>query len=116
MQFPTAAICNKSILIAGQLSGKAYAYENDSFSPILNLPADSNKMVCEGWIVCKSTLYENQSNDKWAEHQIIWEHPACFWMPTSFKKNQFIYFVNGGKNSLWRIDTQLKTLTKIQYS
>ena len=118
MQYPTAAVCNNMIILTGQLSEKAYAYENNEFSAILNLPADSNKMICTGWIVTRYILYESQNsrNDKWAAHQIIWDYPSCFWMPTSFKRNHFIYFINGGSNILWRIDTQLKTLTQIQYT
>ena len=117
LQFPTAAICNNMIIVAGESSDKAYVYENDAFSPILNIPGDYTKMVCEGWIVSKSILYESQSirNDKWAAYQITW-NPSYFFMPTSFQKNQFIYFINGDSNDLWRIDTKLKTLAKIEYS
>ena len=115
--FSTATISNGMIIVTGFQSDKIFAYENDIFSPILNLQANTYKMVCEGWVVTQSTLYESQSikNNKWEAYSIAWES-SYFLMPTSFRKNQFIYFINGGSNTLWRIDTQLKALNKMGYT
>ena len=113
----TATISNDMIIVTGYQSDKLFAYENDIFSPILTLQSLTYKMVCESWVVTRSTLYESQNikNDKWKAHGINWT-TSFFWMPTSFRKSQFIYFISGSSNTLWRINTQLKTLNEIAYN
>ena len=105
------------IILTGYESAKIFAYENDIFSPLLSLQARAYKMVCERWVVTKSSLYESQTskNDKWEVHGINWTD-SFFWMPTSFRKSQFIYFISNSSNTLWRINTQLKTLNEIAYN
>ena len=117
LYFSTASISYDMIILSGFQSMTVYAYQNDIFSSILDVTFGATKIVCEGWIVTENILYESQSrkNDQWAAHRVdcTLSYP---WMPTSFRRNQFIYFINGDSNTLWRIDTKLKTLNSVEYN
>ena len=112
----TAAIINKKIMVTGHNTENIYAYERDSYVKVLSTEDMSYKVLCPGWLVTQSALYEckGEGNDQWEVYPSCWIE-GVLWMPVSFKKGKFIYFVNGDSNSLWRVDTEEKKIEQVSY-
>ena len=114
----TAAVLNNAIILSGYQLDCCYSYDDSSYTSILNLTANCFKVVCEGWILVKSQLFENQQRDnlKWTSHNIpnAWDEPLA--NQVVFKKQQYFYFIDGSSMALMRIDTKKKSLEKIEFS
>ena len=111
----TAAILNQEIIVSGYNMNSCYSYNGSDFKSILAL-SSGYKVVCEGWILVNSVLYENEegSNSKWKTHNVIsWGHYLSIF--NVFKKDHFFYFIDDS-NSLMRIDTKLKKLETIPFT
>ena len=68
----TAALFNKDIIIlSGYRLDCCYSYNNSVYEKIISLPT-TYKIVCEGWILANSTLYENRSQNilKWTNYNV----------------------------------------------
>ena len=114
--FGTAAVINKKIMVTGYSFESVYVYENNAYTQVLNTEGCGFKILCAGWVITGRGLYENKggNNDVWEVYVSHWGEEVL-WMPVSFKKGKFIYFVNGNSNDLWRIDTQEKIIEKVSY-
>ena len=112
----TAAILDYGIILSGYHLDCCYFYSHSTFLSILNLP-DCCKVVCEGWIFTKSTLYENQGGNiyNWTSHNVNFSWNRYLWTYCVFKKNQYLYFIDN-YGDLMRIDTKAKKLDKIAYT
>ena len=112
----TAAILNKDIALSGYQIDCCYSYNDSVYSRILKLPSACYKILCEGWILAKSMLYENLQDDNllWINHKIntIWDE--SLWTYTVFKKQYYFYFIDTN-NSLMRLDIKKKVLERIDY-
>ena len=111
-----AAVVDDVIILSGAQIDCCYSYNDSAFSNILKLPSGLGKIVCEGWIFCKSILYENKDEnlDNWVSHHVenTWNYPLL--VSTTFKRGQYFYFIDK-EDSLMRIDTELKRFEKIDY-
>ena len=113
----TAAVVGNVIILSGIQMSCCYSYNDVAFVNVLRLPAHISKVVCEGWILCKSILYENQGEDitNWIAYEIDnnWNNDLLVY--TTFRKNKYFYFIDAA-NSLMRIDTKRKILERIKLS
>ena len=113
----TAALVGKVIILSGKKLSCCYSYNDSVYVKVLNLPSGSNKVVCEGWILCNSVLYENKNENlnNWVSHNInnTWDKDLLVY--TTFKKGQHFYFIDGGA-ALMRIDTERKKLEYLQFN
>ena len=104
------------LILSGKKMNCCYSYNDSVFVNILKLPSDNVKVVCEGWILCNSILYENKNENitKWVNHNVnnSWNSPLL--VSTTFKKGEHFYFIDQ-KESLMRIDTKRKRLDKIEF-
>ena len=109
----TAALLGKEIIVCGFESEKVYSYDFVEFSPILNVPGCKYKVVCPGWIVTPSTLYENTGNGatSWKAYNSVWTEHNLF-VFTTFSKGFYIYFLCGN-DTLWRVDTRQKKIEAV---
>ena len=105
----TAALIGKDIILSGLLVGCCYSYNDFGFTNIIDLPENSNKVVCEGWILCESILYEIDGNDisKWTRHNVTFSWDDGLLISAVFKRGKFIYFIDRS-SMLNRIDTKRK--------
>ena len=112
----TASILNKNIILSGFQLDCCYSYNDSAYSNILKLPSTCYKILCEGWILARSILYENRQEDNlvWINHNITTIWNECLWTWAVFKKQNYFYVIDT-KNSLMRIDIQQKVLEKIEY-
>ena len=110
----TAAVVGKVIVLSGEQMNCCYAYNDSVFAKILKLPSGIGKVVCGGWIFCNSILYENKDENitDWVRHNVNNPWDSFLLVSTTFKKGQYFYFIDG-KDSLMRIDTELKKFEKI---
>ena len=113
----TAALQNNEIILSGLQFNCCYSYNDITYTNILTLDSNYYKIVCEGWIFANSILYENveKCNNKWISHRISQSWNCFLWTHTTFKRNNFFYFIDGN-NVLMRINTKLKILENIGYS
>ena len=113
----TAALLNNNNVFTGLQLNCLYMYDDSSFSNILPLPPHINKIVCEGWILTNQILYENKEKNcqNWINHNINIGWNNVLWVFTTFRKNQYIYFIDCS-NQLFRIDTSAKKLEKVSYN
>ena len=111
----TAATFGKDIILSGYHMSCCYSYNDLTFTNILNLPENKDKIICEGWIYSNSILYKNQDQclSKWTSYNVIsWNN--YLWVFCVFKKGQFLYFIDSN-DSLMRIDTNLMRVEKINF-
>lgn len=113
----TASIVNNQILLTGYSLNKVYSYENSNFSEIFNFAKSGSKILCGGWIVTSLILYENEENKNsvWKQHHIKGEVDALS-VFTSFKRDNFIYFIVSKQHTLWRINTVAKNIELVKYN
>ena len=111
----TASLLNTDIVISGYHLDYLYLYNDSAFVRKLPLKANTYKIVCGKWIIVNCNLYEyEESNSQWIIHNInTWGNSLLTY--TTFKKNQYIYFIDGS-NQLARIDTIEKKLEIIPFT
>lgn len=109
----TASAIQNCILVSGFESDKVFAYTPDQYAPAFNVQGNSFKIVCSGWVVTNSVLFENTSENirDWRSHNI--NCPLTeLWVYNTFRKERFIYFIKTD-NALWRVDTEEKKVEVI---
>ena len=109
-----ATLLNQEIVLSGFHHNCLYYYNESAYTSILALPANSYKIISEGWVYVNSILYEYNST-QWIAHRVngcAWNN--YLWINTIFKQREYLYFIDIN-NSLMRIDTNLKKLEKIAY-
>lgn len=111
----TASVMNNEIIIAGYNFDKVYAYNDICYSPILDVKRGECKVVCDGWIVTSSNLFENKKskNSKWKAYAIS-SKVLSLCMYTTFKRGRYIYFTYDN-DELWRVNTETKTVEMTKY-
>ena len=102
----TAALLNNNIVFTGNQLSCLYMYDDSSFSNILPLPSHINKIVYEN----REKNYQN-----WINHNINIGWNNVLYVFTTFRKNQYIYFIDVS-NQLFRIDTSAKKLEIVSYN
>ena len=112
----TAAVLNNEIILSGSRLECCYSYDGLVYKNILDLP-NGYKVVCKGWILASSYLYENisENNSEWVAYYINNPWKNWLWTFTVFMRYQYFYFIDGN-NLLMRIDTRLKNLQEIGYN
>lgn len=110
----TAALKNNEIILSGYEASKVFTYNDIQFTEILDVQCNSHKVVCKGWVLTSSGLYEYLETQTWTKHSISW--PASMLLVYSaFSRPPFIYFLCSS-GVLWRINTTEKTLYPLAYS
>ena len=115
----TAAALDRYIILSGYNLNCCYSYDDYAYARILNLNANCLKVVCKGWILTESVLYENvQGNHlQWLSYNILspCNNSKILLNQTVFNKNHFFYFIVD-LISLMRIDTQRKVVEWMKFS
>lgn len=112
----TAAKYDLNIIVSGYHLEILYMYDDTTYTKILDLDKDTDKIICEDWVYNLGKLYE-RTGENWTVHRIyskLEEHwPLIF---TTFKRNNYIYFMLQTTHGLRRINTSEKTIEKIIFS
>ena len=112
----TAALLNKDILITGLEIDCCFCYDGTTYSRILSLENNRKyKLVCEGWLLTQSNIYEIQKyTKKIIKYNLMmtWSSQLCD--SAVFQKKHFFYFIVR-MNGLMRIDTKRISIEKINY-
>lgn len=110
----TAAVLENSIIVSGYDSDKVYAYNELKFSSIFDVPACTYKVICEGWVLLESKLYQNINGGirAWEENSVKWRGEALLNYAT-FKRKHYIYFFTDSEK-LYRINTQVKDVELVK--
>jgi len=109
----TASAIKNCVLVSGFESDTVFAYTPDQYAPALKLQGNSFKIICSGWVVTNSVLFENTSEDikEWRSHNIDCSLKEL-WVYNTFRKEKFIYFTKTD-NKLWRVDTEAKKVEMV---
>ena len=109
----TAALFNNNIVFSGLELNCVYYYNDSVYLNILDLPENSCKVVCDGWVLANSYLYE-YIVDNWIKYHLERQLKNGVLAYTTFKKNEYIYFIDTN-SMLMRINTNAKTLENIPF-
>lgn len=111
----SASVMNNEILITGFHFDKVYEYNDSSYFSVLDVHGDEYKLMCDGWIVTPSILFENEKNNNstWKTH-VISTKLEYLCVHTTFKRGRYIYFLDR-RVELWRIDTVSKVTERVNY-
>ena len=112
----TAALLNQDIIITGYELDSCYLYNESGYCKYMKLPSYKNKLICDGWILADSYLYElDKMTLKWRHYGVsnIWDKSLV--INAVFRKKDYFYFIDL-EYSLMRINIISKTVEKISYS
>jgi hypothetical protein len=102
--------------VSGFNLAKLYAYRKGVYSEVLDLPAEKYKIVCNGWVLTSSYLFQyTKSREKpWISHKL---NPVLqdvgLDIFTTFYRKEFIYFIDFF-DVVWRINTATKEVSSLK--
>jgi hypothetical protein len=112
---------NKAIYVSGYHMDKVFKFDGVAFSDSLILTANSQKLVCDGWIITDKTLYEmtTANASEWPNYSInislAYYTPACL-----YKRQHFLYFCicpsYGSESRFARLNIHSKVIEPINVS
>ena len=112
----TAGLIGNVIIVSGFNLAKLYAYRKGVYSEVLDLPAEKYKIVCNGWVLTSSYLFQyTKSREKpWISHKL---NPVLqdvgLDIFTTFYRKEFIYFIDFF-DVVWRINTATKEVSSLK--
>jgi hypothetical protein len=110
-----AAEFNSKIYLCGYDMDNVLYFDGISYTKDLPVAAKKHKILCSGWILTESKLYE-MTSDHFSQYPFSFNSYIITRLNSycTFKRKNYIYFIHS-KKRLARINLNFKTVEEVRY-